>query len=122
MEAGRLHARSCPSPPELEEKIVRSLACELNGLFKLGLGTEPICDRLSTEEKRVSKILVIGGSHSICEAEELAKRGYDVVSCGVSGWRPNMTAIQDMTEKVTEAVKDMSNGDIVLIHCFDNVA
>jgi hypothetical protein len=75
-----------PSTPELE---VRSLACELNGLFNLGLGTEPICDRLSTEEKRVPKILVIGGSHSICEAEELAKRGYDVISCGVSGWRPN---------------------------------
>ncbi len=70
----------------------------------------------------MSKILVIGGSHSIREAEELAKRGYEVVSCGVSRWRPNMTAIQDMTEKVAEAVKDMSEGDIVLIHCFDNVA
>jgi hypothetical protein len=111
-----------PFTPELEEKIVRSLACELNGLFNLGLGTEPICDRLSKDEKRVAKILVIGGSHSIREAEELAKRGYDVVSCGVSGWRPNMTAIQDMTDKVTEAVKDMTDGDIVLIHCFDNVA
>ena len=33
-----------------------------------------------------------------------------------------MTAIQDMTDKVTEAVKDMTDGDIVLIHCFDNVA
>jgi hypothetical protein len=70
-----------PCTPELEEKIVRSLACELNGLFNLGLGTEHICDTLSTEEKRVSKILVIGGSHSIREAKELAKRGYDVVSC-----------------------------------------
>jgi hypothetical protein len=28
-----------PFTPELEEKIVRSLACELNGLFNLGLGT-----------------------------------------------------------------------------------
>jgi hypothetical protein len=111
-----------PSTPELEEKIIRSLACELIGLFNLGLVTEPICDRLSAEEKRVPKILVIGGSHSIREAEELAKRGYDVVSCDVSGWRPNMTAVQDMTAKVTEAVKDMSDGDTVLIHCFDNVA
>ncbi len=33
-----------------------------------------------------------------------------------------MTAIEDMTAKVTEAVKDMSAGDTVLIHCFDNVA
>jgi hypothetical protein len=111
-----------PFTPELEEKIVRSLACELNGLYNLGLGTEPICDRLNKEDKTLSKILVIGGSHSIREAEELAKRGYEVVSCGVRGWRPNMTAIQDMTEKVAEAVKDLSEGDIVIIHCFDNVA
>ncbi len=48
-----------PSTPELEEKIVRTLACELNGLFNLGLGTEPICDRLLTEEKRVPKYLLL---------------------------------------------------------------
>jgi hypothetical protein len=67
-------------------------------------------------------VLVIGGSHARREAEVFAERGYEVVTCRVGGWRPNKTAIDDMTEKVSEAVTALSEDDIVVIHCFDNIA
>jgi hypothetical protein len=51
----------------------------------------------------------------------LADRGYEVISCAVAGWRPNKTAIEDMAEKVEEAVKLITKDDLVIVHCFDNV-
>jgi hypothetical protein len=111
-----------PVTPEIEAKIINCLISELNSLYSLGLGTNPILDRLSKDDSTVRKVLVIGGSHARREAEIFAERGYDVVACAVGGWRPNKTAIEDMTEKVTEAVAALTEDDIVVIHCFDNVA
>jgi hypothetical protein len=62
-----------PFTPDSEEKIVQCLTRELNSLFDLGLCTEPIVDRLFKEEQQTRKILVIGGSHSIREAEALSE-------------------------------------------------
>jgi hypothetical protein len=71
--------------PDSEEKIVQCLTRELNSLFDLGLCTEPIVDRLYKEESKVRKILVIGGSHSIPEAEALSQRGFEVISIAARG-------------------------------------
>jgi hypothetical protein len=111
-----------PFTPEVESKIVQTIVRELNCLFDLDLGKEPICDRLIESEKKDKRILVIGGSHAIREGEALASRGYDVTMCAVAGWRPNMSAIENMREKVAEAVSSLEDGDPVLIHCFDNIA
>ena len=67
-------------------------------------------------------MLVIGGSHSIRESEALAKKGIEVISVAARGWRPNVTACEDMAANVAEAVKQMSEDDCVVIHCFDNIA
>jgi hypothetical protein len=85
-----------------EEKIVQCLTRELNSLFDLGLCTEPIADRLYREERTARKILVIGGSHSIREAEALSARGFEVISLAARGWRPNLTACKDMAARVEE--------------------
>jgi len=111
-----------PFTPDSEEKIVQCLTRELNSLFDLGLCTEPIVDRLFKEVQQTRKILVIGGSHSIREAEALSERGFEVISVAVRGWRPNLTACEDMAAKVEEAVQRMSSGDLCLVHCFDNIA
>ncbi len=66
--------------------------------------------------------MVIGGSHSIREAEALSERGLEVISVAARGWRPNLTACEDMEAKVAEAVQQMSSGDLCLVHCFDNIA
>jgi hypothetical protein len=77
---------------------------------------------LFKEEQQTRKILVIGGSHSIREAEALSERGFEVISAAARGWRPNLTACEDMAAKVEEAVQRMSSDDLCLVHCFDNIA
>jgi hypothetical protein len=74
------------------------------------------------EERTVKKILVIGGSHSIRESEALSNRGFEVISVAARGWRPNLTACEDMAAKVEEAVAGMTSDDFCLVHCFDNIA
>ncbi len=74
-----------PFTPEVEIKLVQTIIRELNCLFDLNLGQEPICDRLVLSEKKDKRILVIGGSHAIREGEALASRGYDVTMCAVAG-------------------------------------
>ncbi len=113
-----------PSTPESEQRIVHTLIGELNGLYRLDLGTDPILDRLvpSADSSVSRRALVIGGSHAIKEANALADPGFEVITCAVAGWRPNKSAIEDMTEKVGEAVKQISKDDLVIVHCFDNVA
>jgi hypothetical protein len=101
---------------------VNCLISELNSLFNQGLGIDPILDRFCNEESTVRKVLMIGGSHARREAEVFAETGYEVVTCAVGGWRPNKTAIDDMTEKVSEAITAQSDDDIMVIHCFDNIA
>jgi hypothetical protein len=113
-----------PSTPESEQRIVHTLIGELNGLYRLDLGTDPILDRLlpMAESSVTRRALVIGGSHAIKEANALADRGYEVITCAVAGWRPNKSAIEDMAEKVGEAVQHITKDDLVIVHCFDNVA
>jgi hypothetical protein len=104
-----------PFTPEVEGKIVQTIVRELNCQFDLDLGLDLICGRLTKSDSPVKRILVIGGSHALREGEALSQKGYDVIMCAVGGWRPNVSAIEDMREKEAE-------GDPVLIHCFDNVA
>ncbi len=68
------------------------------------------------------RMLVIGGSHSICESEVLAKKGVEVISVEARGWRPNLTACADMAANVAEEVKLLNEDNCVVIHCFDNIA
>jgi hypothetical protein len=74
------------------------------------------------EEDRKPKFLVIGGSHALQEAEVLAAKGFDVVTCAVSGWRANKTASEEMAVKVQEALKGLCEDDVVVVHCCDNTA
>ncbi len=111
-----------PFTLESEKKLVQTMIGELNGLFDLELGSDPSCDRLVKDDKTVRKMLLIGGSHSIRESEALAKKGIEVISVAARGWRPNMTACEDMAANVAEVVKQLSEDDCVVIHCFDNIA
>jgi hypothetical protein len=45
-----------------------------------------------------------------------------VITCAVGGWRPNKSAALDMTAKVEEALQLLTDDDIIVVHCFDNVA
>jgi hypothetical protein len=110
-----------PFTPDSEMKIFQCLTRELNSLFDLGLCTEPSVDILYREELIVKKILVIGGSHSIREAEALSTRGFEVISVAARGWRLNLTACEDMAARVEEAVAEMTSDDFCLVHCFDNI-
>jgi hypothetical protein len=111
-----------PFTPESEKNLVQTMIGELNGLFDLDLGSDPSCDRLVKDDKVSRKMLVIGSSHSIRESEALAKKGIEVISVAARGWRPNVTACEDMAANVAEAVKQLSEDDCVVIHCFDNIA
>ncbi len=68
------------------------------------------------------KILVIGVSHSIREAEALSTRSFKVISGAARGWWPNLTACEDMAARVEEAVAEMTSDNFCLVHCFDNIA
>jgi hypothetical protein len=97
------------------------MIAELNGLYELGLDSEPVMDRLCENVSKRTTFLVIGGSHAIREGESLKDLGYDVITCAVRGWRPNKSAVEDMTERVSEALLEISEDDIIVVHCFDNV-
>jgi hypothetical protein len=61
-----------PATMDLERKIVTGLMKDLNGLFDLGLGTDPILARTLGGGKQNAKpaILVIGGSNAGRTADE----------------------------------------------------
>jgi hypothetical protein len=99
-----------------------SLVTELNNLFNLGLGCDTVHDRMFVDESRPRGFLCIGGSHAFKEGNNLADRGHEVIICGVRGWRPNKTAVEEMTVKVEEALKLLSPNDVIILHLFDNVA
>ena len=113
-----------PVTPEKEKELICTLIHELNGLFNLGLCPEPVHDRIvsSCSTSCVSRFLVIGGSHAIKEAYGLADRGHEVITCAVPGWRPNKGQAAAMAEKVGEALSSLTQSDVVVVHCFDNVA
>ncbi len=78
-------------------------------------------DRLLVKTNVHCRYLFIGGSHAKKEGSALADRGHEVVICAASGWRPNKTAVEEMCEKVEEALKMISPTDVVVVHLFDNV-
>jgi hypothetical protein len=109
--------------PEIEEKIVQTMVRELNYRYSIGLSANTVHDKLTEQvSQKRRKFLCIGGSHAIREAETLAARGYEVVTCAVRGWRPNVSAVENMVTAVKEAVQAMSEDDVVIIHCLDNIA
>jgi len=114
-----------PCSPEMEKMIVHALVRDLNTNFDVGLCTDPITVPETDEngpDTRKPKFLFIGGSHALREAECLANKGFEVVTCAVSGWRANKTASEEMAEQVQEALRGLCEDDIVVVHCTDNTA
>jgi hypothetical protein len=109
----------------MEKLIVHALVRDLNANFDVGLCADPITvpdPELSGPDTRKPKFLFIGGSHSLREAQCLAAKSYDVVTCAVSGWRANKTACEEMAEKVQEALRGLCEDDVIVVHCTDNTA
>ena len=52
----------------------------------------------------------------------MADRGYEVIICAAGGWRPNKTAVEEMVNKVEEALREMTSNDVVVLHLYDNIA
>jgi hypothetical protein len=88
--------------------LVSTLTRELNGLYNLGLGTDPSTDRLVEAPINTGKprVLMIGASHVEREALILADRGFDVTVCSKPGWRATQGAATEMAEKVEEALQE----------------
>jgi hypothetical protein len=113
-----------PFQKEQESEIVCSLISELNGLFNLDLCKEPGFDRLTDSEPVAAKprILMIGASHVVREAEILADRGYEVTLVSKPGWRATKGSVAEMVEKVKEALCNISPHDIVVVQLLDNTS
>ncbi len=114
-----------PCSPEMEKLIVHTLVRDLNANFDVGLGTDPITvpdPELSGPDTRKPKFLFIGGSHSLREAQCLAAKGFEVITCAVSRWRANKTACEEMAEKVQEALRELCEDGVIIVHCNDNTA
>jgi hypothetical protein len=107
----------------MKKMIVHALVRDLNSNFDVGLCNDTITV-LETDENgpdsRKPKFLFIGGSHALREAECLANKGYEVVTCAVSGWRANKAASEEMAEQVQEALRGLCEDDIIVVHCCDN--
>jgi len=102
---------------EHESKVVCTLINELNGMFNLDLGKEPGFDRMSDNAPVADRprILLIGSSHVVREGEILADRGYEVTLVSKPGWRATKGAVDEMVEKVKEALVNMSPHDVVVV-------
>jgi hypothetical protein len=113
-----------PATMDLEKKIVTGLMKDLNGLFDLGLGTDPILARKLGGGKQNAKpaILVIGGSNAGRTADEFEERGYAVTRICTPGWKPTTQSVQAILPKVSEALKTLGEDDIILIQALDNAA
>jgi hypothetical protein len=92
-------------------------------MFDFGLDTKPNLTRASAKSKTTRpKILVIGGSHAGRTGDEFEERGYEVLRVCSPGWRPTKAAVQEILPKIENAKTTMSEDDIVLLHCLDNVS
>jgi uncharacterized membrane protein YgcG len=109
---------------EHESKVVCTLINELNGMFNLDLGKEPgfdrMCDNAPVADR--PRILLIGSSHVVREGDILADRGYEVTLVSKPGWRATKGAVDEMVEKVKEALVNMSPHDVVVIQLLDNTS
>jgi hypothetical protein len=90
-------------------------------MYNLGLDLDPNMNTVEKEKRNV-KFLVIGGSHAKREGQVLVERGFEVLTCAVGGWRPNKTAGEEMAVQVEAALQHLMEDDIIVVHCFDNVA
>jgi hypothetical protein len=111
-----------PLTPTQEAGLVSTLTKELNGLYNLGLGTDPSTDRLIETPIKTGKpkVLMIGASHVEREALILADRGFEVTVCSKPGWRATHGAAAEMAEKVEEALQEHRACDVVVIQTLDN--
>ncbi len=109
---------------EHESKVICTLINELNGMFNLDLGKEPGFDRMSDNAPVADRprILLIGSSHVVREGEILADRGYEVTLVSKPGWRATKGAVDEMVEKVKEALVNMSPHDVVVVQLLDNTS
>jgi hypothetical protein len=109
----------------MEKMIVHALVRDLNSNFDVGLCNDliivPETDQ-NGPDPRKPKFLFIGGSHALREAQCMANKGYEVITCAVSGWRANKTASEEMAEQVQEALRGLCEDDIIVVHCCDNTA
>jgi hypothetical protein len=96
-----LYNEVSPVTMELEKKIVTGLMKDLNGLFDLGLGTDPILARTLGGDKQNAKpaILVISGSNAGRTADEFEERGYTVTRICSPGWKPTTQSVQAILPK-----------------------
>jgi hypothetical protein len=74
----------------------------------------------STPEK--PRVLMIGSSHIIREGDILADRGYKVTLVSKPGWRATKGAMDEMVEKVKEAMANLTPRDIVVVQFIDNTS
>jgi hypothetical protein len=113
-----------PFQQEHESKVVCSLINELNGMFNLDLGKEPGFDRFSENAPVADRprILLIGASHVVREGDILADRGYEVTLVSKPGWRATKGAVDEMVEKVKEALVNLSPHDVVVVQLLDNIS
>jgi hypothetical protein len=113
-----------PATPTLEKKIATGLMKDLNGLFDLGLGTDPILARKLGGGKQNTKltILVIGGSNAARTTDKFEERGYAVNRICTPGWKPTSQSVQAILPKVSEVLKNLAEDDIILIQALNNTA
>jgi hypothetical protein len=113
-----------PVSTDLEKRIVTGLLKDLNGLYDLGLGTNPALARKMSSGKPKAKpnLLIIGGSNAGRTADEFEERGYTVTRICSPGWKPTSQAVQDILPKVTEALSHLEEDDVILIQALDNAA
>jgi len=111
-----------PFTEQIETELIALLIKELNDLFNVGLGRSPSHSRLIEDTpKGPLGFLLVGGSHTKREGDQLAERGFNVVTCSRSGWRPVKGLIADMAAKLENALKMTSGNTVIVCHMFDNV-
>jgi hypothetical protein len=69
----------------------------------------------------IFQVVIIWPDSPFRDTAILKDRGYDVMTCAVRGWRPNKSAPEDRAERVSEALQEINEDDIIVVHCFDNV-
>jgi hypothetical protein len=108
----------------LEKKIVTGLMKDLNGLFDLGLGTDPKLARKLGGGKHDAEpaILVIGSSNRGRTADEFEVRGYSVTPICTPGWKPTTQSVQAILPEVSDALKKLGEDDIILMQALDKAA
>jgi hypothetical protein len=105
---------------EEERKIVTALISDLNEFYGVGLNPSPLLERgVPTQVTTITKgrIVLVGASHMV----RLAKIfGQGVITLAYPGFRPNVSAIAQIVEKL-ESLK-LDKNDTVIFDLISNVA